>query len=289
MERFQHLSDYLMASTSASPEFSAAPAKVQQPQQQMRPTYNNVAPPVPRANGVRPYGPRREHYPPLPESLQTIFTVLMSQGLIQLPPERPWPTGLDHTRFCLFHRYAGHDINSCFTFRDMIYDMNDQNRLNWEEIRAIAVNNPNPNMGIYRDPLPNHGTTAPPAQSSGTTAGVNNVHYQPQGFHPSRLIKRDTMIGNGYTRQWEIPQDVRSPTQQGESQATVAFIDDIFDEDYRQYIPPWDGKTQIVISRRNPGLVNLQPSRSIAFSQFFLSQWEYLLLVPSKLLYISLS
>lgn len=36
-----------------------------------------------------------------------------------------------------FHRYPGHDLESCYTLRDVIYDLNDQNRLDWNEIDAI--------------------------------------------------------------------------------------------------------------------------------------------------------
>ncbi|KAK9278762.1 hypothetical protein L1049_028339 [Liquidambar formosana] len=42
---------------------------------------------------------------------------------------KPWPPGLDYSKFCPLHRYPGHNRHSCFTLRDIIYDMNDQNRL----------------------------------------------------------------------------------------------------------------------------------------------------------------
>lgn len=69
-----------------------------------------------------------------------------------LPREKakPWPPGLDYSKFCPLHRYPGHDRHSCFTLRDIIYDMNDQNRLDWNEIDAHVTGT---NQGIYQNPL----------------------------------------------------------------------------------------------------------------------------------------
>ncbi|KAG5236713.1 hypothetical protein IMY05_010G0074700 [Salix suchowensis] len=48
----------------------------------------------------------------------------------------PWPPGLDYFKFCPVHRDAGHTIEECHTLRDVIYDMNDENRINWNEVKA---------------------------------------------------------------------------------------------------------------------------------------------------------
>src|SRR5262249_2004523 len=62
----------------------------QQPQQQQpRPAppprqYHSVPPPA----GVRRPGPKRQTYPPLPETLEDIFAALMAHNIIQLPPRK---------------------------------------------------------------------------------------------------------------------------------------------------------------------------------------------------------
>ncbi|CAK9168359.1 unnamed protein product [Ilex paraguariensis] len=70
----------------------------------------------------------------------------------------PWNSGgkapgLNYSKFCPFHRYPGHDLESCYTLKDLIYDLNDQNRLNWKEIEAHVTGQ---NQGIYQNPLPDH-------------------------------------------------------------------------------------------------------------------------------------
>lgn len=39
-------------------------------------------------------------------------------------------------------RYPGHDLESCYTLRDGFSDLNDQNRLDWNEIDAIFGSRP---------------------------------------------------------------------------------------------------------------------------------------------------
>lgn len=55
---------------------------------------------------------------------------------ISLPRDQPlpWPPGLDYFQICPFHRY--HTIEECPTLRDGIYDMNDENCFNWNEVKA---------------------------------------------------------------------------------------------------------------------------------------------------------
>src|SRR5262249_5515706 len=97
------------------------PPPVQQ-QQQPRPVlaqcqYNAIPPP----NGVKRIGPKRQSYPPLPETLEDIFTALMFHNAIQLPPRKEvWSPWLDHTKYCLYLRSPGHLISNCFTFRDWV-------------------------------------------------------------------------------------------------------------------------------------------------------------------------
>lgn len=41
------------------------------------------------------------------------------------------PPGLDYSKFCPLN-----PIEECHTLRDVIYDMNDENRINWNEVQA---------------------------------------------------------------------------------------------------------------------------------------------------------
>ncbi|MQL80350.1 hypothetical protein Taro_012781 [Colocasia esculenta] len=82
---------------------------------------------VPPPSGYTRPSPKRSHYPPLPETLEDVFFALMSCDAIQLPPQRENTNSrVDTSKYCPYHRTHGHFINNCFTFRDWVYDMNDQ-------------------------------------------------------------------------------------------------------------------------------------------------------------------
>lgn len=76
--------------------------------------------------------------PHYPLSIPTLFSILLAWKAISLPRDKPlpWPPGLDYFQICPFHRYAGHTIEECPTLRDGIYDMNDENCFNWNEVKA---------------------------------------------------------------------------------------------------------------------------------------------------------
>ena len=97
---------------------------------QAKPQYNNVLPPgnyVPKC----PIGPKRQSYPPLPQSLGDIFQVFMAYNALCLSKEREsWPAYVDQTKYCPFHHRPGHTIEYCYYFRDYIYDLNDAGKIN---------------------------------------------------------------------------------------------------------------------------------------------------------------
>lgn len=70
----------------------------------------------------RPWGPNRAHYPPLALPIPTLFSILLTCKTLSLPRDKPlpWPPGLDYSKFCPFHRYAGRTIEECHTLRDVI-------------------------------------------------------------------------------------------------------------------------------------------------------------------------
>jgi len=107
-------------------------------------------------------GPKRQVFPPLPETLPDIFAALMAHNMVKLSPRNEnWSPKLDHTKYCPYHRSPGHLISHCFSFRDWIYDLNDSGHINWVDLKgAIAnlKNSPAPpaDLGIVQNPLPNH-------------------------------------------------------------------------------------------------------------------------------------
>ncbi|MQL68811.1 hypothetical protein Taro_001101 [Colocasia esculenta] len=129
----------------------------QQPQQPQQPWNNNRQPPPqgqnppqdqrqysqvpPPQNGFaprKPNGPKRAQYPPLPESLADVFAALMSLNALRLPPEKPnWNMATDQTKYCVYHRHPGHNVSDCFQFRDIIYDLHEQNQIDWAEMKRL--------------------------------------------------------------------------------------------------------------------------------------------------------
>ena len=106
-------------------------------------------------------GPKRQSYPPLPQSLGDIFQVFMAYNALRLPKEREsWPAYVDQTKYCPFHRGPGHTIDDCYYFRDYIYDLNDAGKINWEQLTQIIAQSSlpkaQPEMGIVNNPLLNH-------------------------------------------------------------------------------------------------------------------------------------
>src|SRR5262249_3470384 len=145
------------------PNPSQPTARTNQP----RPAYNQTPPP----NNYAPRrGPRRNEYPPLPEKLEDIFKILLEFNLVTLPkPYDSPPAHWDRSKYCHFHRGPGHNTNTCYHFRDLVYDMNDRGEILWAEVRKHLQkgqnNKPQPrpqaDLGIVQNPLPNH----PPAQA----------------------------------------------------------------------------------------------------------------------------
>ncbi|MQL97427.1 hypothetical protein Taro_030118 [Colocasia esculenta] len=78
-------------------------------------TYSAVPPP----SGYTHPGPKRSHYPPLPETLEDIFFALMFCDAIWLPLQRESVNPrVDTSKYCPYHRAHGHELHNCFTFYD---------------------------------------------------------------------------------------------------------------------------------------------------------------------------
>ena len=191
----------------------------------------------PNNGNRRRFGPKRANYPSLPQPWTAVFWSLLNQNALQLPPERPqaWSEHLDKTKFCAYHRMPGHDLTQCYTVRDLIYDLNDEGRIDWSNIRPIGGNDPRnappnqnpttnpaqniPNMQIYTNPLPQHG-----ASTSG------------QG--PQTQLINIAVIEH---------QHIDAPAQGSVNHSQPCHGDFFEEEDYRKYITPWDGKTKFKI------------------------------------------
>ena len=71
-------------------------------------------------------------YPPLLVTLTNMFIELENAKAIELPPARPEMLHSDQSKFCPFHRRHGHNIDDCWTFRDIVYDMADADVFEWD-------------------------------------------------------------------------------------------------------------------------------------------------------------
>ena len=93
--------------------------------------------------------------------LHTIFYALVASNNLVLPVEQDWPPNVDINKFCPYHRIPGHTIEECYTFLDFVHNLNDQNRIDWGDIRKLAKQNqPRDNraqaLGIVQNPMPAH-------------------------------------------------------------------------------------------------------------------------------------
>ena len=88
--------------------------------------YHNVPPPVPCKKG------KRDHYLPLPVTLADMFIELEEAKALEFPPVRPELPNCDRNKYCPLHRMHGHNINDCWTFRDLVYDMVEADVLEWD-------------------------------------------------------------------------------------------------------------------------------------------------------------
>ncbi|XXG85609.1 hypothetical protein AAC387_Pa11g0656 [Persea americana] len=129
----------------------------------------------------------------------------------------------------------GHDLTQCYTVRDLIYDLNDEGRIDWSNIRPIGGNDPRnappnqnpttnpaqniPNMQIYTNPLPQHGA---PTSGQGPQTQLINIAVTEY-------------------------QHIDAPAQGSVNHSQPCYGDFFEEEDYRKYITPWNGKTKFKI------------------------------------------
>ncbi|MQM09418.1 hypothetical protein Taro_042290 [Colocasia esculenta] len=161
------------------------------PSQPSRP-YSAVPPP----SGYTCPGLKRSHYSALPESLGDIFFALMSCDAIQRPPQKEvvHPRA-DTSKYYPYHRAPGHEIHNCFTFHDWVYDMNDQGRINWDDVKvAIAKSRlTRRDLGIVQNPLPNHQTNNKMSTSK-FQEKVNTMTHQEPWVGPIQPGTRELVI-----------------------------------------------------------------------------------------------
>ncbi|MQL96754.1 hypothetical protein Taro_029432 [Colocasia esculenta] len=160
----------------------------------------------------------------------------MSCDAIQLPPQRENTNPrVDTSKYCPYHRAHGHFINNCFTFRDWVYDMNDQGRINCEDVKvAIAKSRyTKKDLGIFSNPLPNHQTNNP--SSSKTQESVHTIIYS-----GPRVVRREQQWGVEGFEEWY-------PCPTVESQEPSTSVDVILEERPLVLIrPPQDAYSTIL-------------------------------------------
>jgi hypothetical protein len=93
--------------------------------------------------------------------LHTIFYALVASNNLVLPVEQDWPPNVDINKFCPYHRIPVHTLEDCYTFWDLVHNLNDHNHIDWGDIRKLAEQNqPRDNraqdLGIMQNLMPAH-------------------------------------------------------------------------------------------------------------------------------------
>ncbi|MQM20976.1 hypothetical protein Taro_054006 [Colocasia esculenta] len=142
--------------------------------------------------------PKRSYFLPLPESLGDIFFALMSCDAIQLPPQKEGVhPRADTSKYCPYHRAPGHEIHNCFTFRDWVYDLNEQGRINWDDIKVAISKSRYTGMDFVQNPLPNHRDNNNKPSSSKPQERVNTMtRPEPQ------VVRREQQWGVEGFEEW---------------------------------------------------------------------------------------
>ncbi|MQL97690.1 hypothetical protein Taro_030386 [Colocasia esculenta] len=197
------------------------------PQGQQQCQYSQVPPPD-GSQQRRPMGPRRAHYPPLPETLSDIFLALLSTDAIRLPPERPLNPSVDQTRYCVFHRQPGHTIDQCFTFKDLVYDLHEQKRIDWTALwqsrqqrqppqqQQQQHQQPLQDLEIVHNPLPNYPPASnppPPQQPAQVNPIVHHPPPQANWTYDDELDVQQMMAINQYPIQSQTSQPAYAAPQ----------------------------------------------------------------------------
>ena len=61
-----------------------------------------------------------------------MFIELEDAKAIEFPPARLEMLHSDQSKYCLIHRRHGHNIDGCWTFRDIVYNMADADVFEWD-------------------------------------------------------------------------------------------------------------------------------------------------------------
>ena len=61
-----------------------------------------------------------------------MFIELEDAKAIELPLAMPELPNCDQSKYYPFHRVHGHNINDCWTFRDIVYDMLEADVFEWD-------------------------------------------------------------------------------------------------------------------------------------------------------------
>jgi len=76
------------------------------------------------------WGPKISYYPPIPKSLCDLFHDFKSTNVIRLSKENHINfLNTNISEYCPYHISYGHSIKNCPEFKDLIYDLNDDDRI----------------------------------------------------------------------------------------------------------------------------------------------------------------
>ena len=63
-----------------------------------------------------------------------MFAEMMEAQAINLPPQRPEGMNCDRSKYCPYHRRHGHNLEDCWIFKDIIYDLVEVDVFNWDAL-----------------------------------------------------------------------------------------------------------------------------------------------------------
>ena len=76
--------------------------------------------------------PKCTSYPPIPVMLMDMFVEMIEARAIDLLPRRPEGGNCDRSKYCQYHRRRGHNLEDCWVFKDIVYDLVDADVFNWD-------------------------------------------------------------------------------------------------------------------------------------------------------------
>ena len=85
-------------------------------------------------NAPQQKGPKHANYPPLPGALADMLIELVEAKAIALSPPRLEMLNCNKNKYCSYHRWHGHNLEDCWMFKDIVYDLVEADVLDWNAL-----------------------------------------------------------------------------------------------------------------------------------------------------------